>query len=564
VKRPLIALIFFLMLTPSVLGADAFYESQLNQGISNSNAYSYMLIREARQNKAQSADALKKALAYSPDLPAVYFSLSRASFSLSGSGILNSVDYIVQGVSAYSRNFWWSFTLTESLFFSLVLSFVLSIAVLIVLRLFSDMALLTHDLKEGNLHPFVLAGFFLVSLLGPLPFLAGLLVLLGIYMKRLDKAVVYLFLLFLLCSPLIMNSASRLINAYTSGSVRAAVDVNQSQDNGYAITSLKDRDDFVPLFSYALALKREGRFEEAIPLYKRLLEKSQDPRVYVNLGNCYVGLYNFDEQKKAYVEEALRDYQAAVSIKPLASAYYNLSEMSREMLDFPRGDEYFRTALSLDRTAVGAYRAVYSRTPNRVVADETLPPERLWEYVWRRPSATSTFGAMRVPPAFVSVLAVILLAVSYLLDKRQRNKSYRCRKCETVLCQVCEKGLMWGQMCPRCYGAMIKLDESDVKERVARLLSVYSKQRARRAKLKLFSFILPGSAQIYAGRILKGFFFLWPFLFFICIPATNSFFLPDTSLASHVFFNWAALYFAAVIYFISNFITRQRIALGWL
>ncbi len=562
--RVFVAVLFLFILAPSASGGDAFHESQLNRGISNSDTYSYLLIRQADENRAQSADILKRAQSYSPDLPAVYFSLSGATFSFSGSGILNSIDYIIQGVGAYSRNFWWSFTLTESLFFSLLLSFILSIAVVIVLRLFSDLSLLAHDFREGNLHPFVMAGFFLVSLLGPLPLLAGLLILLGIYMKKGDKTLVYLFLLFLLFSPLVMNSASRLVNAYTSGSVRSVVGVNGSEDNGYALTSLKGGDDPVTLFSYALALKREGRYEEAIQIYRKLLERRQDPRVYVNLGNCYVGLYNFDEGKKSNLEEALRDYQAAVSIKPIVSAYYNLSEISREMLDFTRGDEYFREAIVLDRNAVVGYRTVYSRNPNRVVADETLPPDKLWEYIWQRPSPVSTFGAVRIPPALLSALSLLLMAATYLLDKRLRNRSYRCRKCETILCPRCEKGLMWGQMCPQCYGSLIKLDESDAKERVARLLSVYAKQRARRAKLKVLSFVLPGSSQVYAGRILHGFLFLWPFLFFLIVPLTNTVFAPHGSPASHSFFNWASIYFAAVIYLVSNFITRQRITRGWL
>jgi tetratricopeptide (TPR) repeat protein len=565
VKKILVIALLWLFVLPPVSGADDFYESQLNHGISNSAAYSYSLIEQSRQHSAQSEEILQKALAYSPDLPAVYFALSRASFSLSGEGMLKSVDYIVQGVAAYSRNFWWSFTLTTSLFFSLILSFLLSIVLVIAVRLFTDVPLLAHDFTERNLHPAVLAGFFLIALLSPLLLLAGLLLLLGLYMKKSDKAVVYLFCVFLLCSPLLVNSASRLVSAYTSGSVRSVVDVNESQNNEYAITTLKENTAFVPLFSYALALKREGRYEEAIAAYKGLIETRQSPLVYVNLGNCYVGLGLNDQQHgKAYLEEAMKDYQDAVHIRPIASAYYNLSEISREMLDYTQGEEYFRLAVAADRAAVSGYRAFYSRNPNRLVADDTLPADRLWEYIWQRPYKVLTFGLTRTPFSVLPVFSLLLIAVFFFVDGRLSGRAYRCRKCGAILCSKCEKGLLWGQMCPQCYGSLIKLDELDAKERISRLLAIYAKQRRRRVTLKVLSFILPGAAQIFAGQILKGFFFLWPFLFFLIVPVTNSMFVPNNTLVSHGFFNWAAIYLAAVLYFISNFITRQRISKGWL
>jgi tetratricopeptide (TPR) repeat protein len=564
-KKILFAALLCLFILPPVLAADNFYESQLNHGISNSAAYSYLLIEQSREHGARSEQILQKALAYSPDLPAVYFALSRASFSLSGAGILKSVDYIVQGVAAYSRNFWWSFTLTTSLFFSLVLSFLLSIVIVIAMRLLTDIPLLSHDFTEGNLHTGILTGFFLISLLGPLFFLAGLLILLGLYMKKTDKAVVYLFLVFLLCFPLVVNSASRFVSAYTSGSVRSVVDVNESQDNEYAMTTLKNDADFVPLFSYALALKREGRYDEAIAAYKRLLQAGQHPRVYVNLGNCYVGLGLNDQQHgRDSLEQAMKNYQSAVHLRPLASAYYNLSEISREMLDFTRGDEYFRSAVAVDRAAVSGYRSFYSRNPNRVVADETLPADRLWEYIWQRPYKTLTFGLTRLPSVMLPVFSLFLLALFYLVDKRLHRRAYRCRKCGAILCPKCEKGLLWGQMCPQCYGSLIKLDELDARERVSRLLSIYAKQRRRRTTLKVLSDILPGSPQIFAGKIIKGFFLLWSFLFFLIVPGMNSIFVPNNTLVSHGFFSGAAIYLAVVLFLVSNFITRKRISRGWL
>ena len=108
------------------------------------------------------------------------------------------------------------------------------------------------------------------------------------------------------------------------------------------------------------------------------------------------------------------------------------------------------------------------------------------------------------------------------------------------------------------------MDELEAKERVSKLLSIYGHQKKRRNIMIIFSFLLPGVSQIYAGKILAGVLFLWPFLFFLFIPVTNTVFAGAGLLFAHSFFTWAAIFFAAVIYIISNIITIQRIKKGWL
>ena len=110
----------------------------------------------------------------------------------------------------------------------------------------------------------------------------------------------------------------------------------------------------------------------------------------------------------------------------------------------------------------------------------------------------------------------------------------------------------------------MKLDELDAKERIARILAVYGHQKKRRDIIKVISFILPGSGQIYAGNVLTGFLFLWPFLFFLLIPLMNSLFVMEMSGFSNFWLNTGALFFAAVVYFISVITTRRRLIRGWL
>jgi len=554
--KKLTFILFFCIALSSVSAfADEFIESQLNSGIRSSEVSSYLLLQEAQTNKAQAATLLTRASAYSPDLPAVHFELAKAKFSLSYAGILESIDHVVSGINAYSKNFWWSFSLTGAAFLGLVLSFIVVISIIVIIRIFSDLPLLSHEVEESRQNIALLLVLLVISLISPLLFLAGILVLLGLYMRRIDKIIVYLFLVFLLVSPFFFRTAAQFLQVSSSGAMKAIVDVNESKGNVYALSVLKSSDEPPALFSYGLALKRAGHYDEAIAAYRNLIKTKADAPVYVNLGNVFVGQNNMDEAGKSYL--------AALAIRPLASAYYNLSQVYREGLDFEKGNEYFSKALAIDRDAVTEYRAISGRNPNRIVADEAIPPSSLWDFAWRTPGKASTFNLSLLPGWVISLAALLLIFAFYMMSKHTGNKAYRCRRCNEIFCPRCEKHIMWGQMCPQCFRSLIKLEEIEVKERVAQLLSIYEHQKRRRDIMKLLSFIIPGSSQVYAGKILYGFFFMWPFLFFLLFPLTTSFMSPDAR-GTHWIVNIASLLMVVIVLIISNIFTRQRISKGWL
>ena len=563
-NRLVAAALFVIILLPAPSRADNSYEAQLERGISNSEAGALQMIEQAKQRGADRTGLLNRALMYAPDMPSVYFAVSRASLDGSATGILNSIDYALQGISAYQRNFWWSFTFTGGLFFSLILSFLLAILLVVVVRLLRDVPLIGHDLTEGNLTVAVLILLLPISALSPLLFLAGCMLFLAIYMKNLDRLVFYLLLIVIFSFPLILKTATYFVEASVSPSLKAVAEVNEGRGNDYALSVLRNREDYASRFSYGLALKRSGRFKEALDIFEKLNSVKPDARVLVNIGNCYVGMYNFSDSNKAALDDALASYQSAVSLQPLASAYYNLSQVSREMIDFVKGDEYFKKALTLDRAAVAEYRSISSRSPNRFVVDENLPGQSLWSYAGQLNARTLRFGLVALPPVSLSIAACLLLALFFYLIGRKQAHAFRCGKCSDILCSQCEKRLMWGRMCPQCYASLVKLDESEVKERVSRILRIYSIQRRNRDMLKILSFIMPGLPQVFAGRVFYGFVLLWVFLFLILLPLTLTFLTPAGGIISHSLFGWAALLIAALLYLVALSVTRRRILKGWL
>lgn len=549
-----LSVLFFPFLS---IGRD-FCEEQLDRGIRNSEAYSYFLTEKSRANPSQKEEMLRKALRCSPDLPAVYFELAKANFSLFGGKMYKAYDYMLGGIEAYKRNFWWTFTLVGSLFLGLIISFVFSMFIILIIRIMRDLPLLTHDIMERKNRMLLLLIVIISAFAGPLLLIGGILVVLGLYLKKADRSVVYLYILFLLLSPWLLKASSIVFKIPSSSILKAVVEVNESRDNRYALSVLSNSKDEAVLSSYALALRRQGYYDEAIEIYNRLITRNPEAAFYNNLANCYVA--------KADLEKAIEFYQRSIQIKPLVSAYYNMSQVLRRTLHLVKGEEYFLYAQKMDPDAIVDFQEVFSRNPNRLVVDEILPMSAIWEYSYSREktAGVSAFGLSILPPNWLPVLAVLIGALFYVLNKRMRARAYRCKKCGAIVCNKCVRRVLWGNMCLQCYKSLIKLHELDARERINRLKTVYDYQMRRRRILSVLSFLLPGSAYIYAGFVFKGFLMLWLFLFLLTAFMISSIFVIGMPYFPHLWLNWSAPFLLVLVFLVSNIITQRRLAKRWL
>jgi tetratricopeptide (TPR) repeat protein len=533
-----------------------FYEEQLDRGIRNSEAYSYFLIEQSKENPAKREEILGEALRYSPELPFAYFELSKATFSASTGRMYKAYNYMLEGIEAYKRNFWWTFTIAGSVFLGLTISFIMSMVILVIIRLTGDLPLFAHDIVEQKNRILLLLVVVISAFTGPLLLLGSVLIILGLYLKKADKIIVYLYLLFLFFSPWILKTSSIIFSVPSSHIVKAVIEVNESRDNMYALSVLKYSEDEVALSSYALALKREGNYDKAIEIYNRLIEINPDPVLYNNLANCYVA--NND------LENAIRLYQRSIQIRPLVSAYYNMSQVLRRKLDMVKGEEYFLLAQRINPDAITGFQAVFGQNPNRLVIDEVIPFSALWKYSLEQAPTISSFGLSTIPPILMPAVAFFMGGFFVIVNKRIRPRAYRCKKCSTILCHKCVRRVLWGNMCLRCYRSLIKLYELDARERINRLQTVYEYQMRRRRILHVLSFLLPGTAHIYAGYVLKGFLILWPFLFLLLVFVISSIFVVGMPYFPHLWLYWGVLFLMVIVFLVSNFITQRRLSKGWL
>jgi tetratricopeptide (TPR) repeat protein len=556
VKRVLLILLFAAVLNFSCgivpcCPADDLYEARLDAGLFNTEPYSYMLITRAHQDRAMAKALIEKAKQYSPDLPAVYFELAREDFTPSANGVFQWFDDFRQGVKAYGRNFWWEFSITGSIYVSLLISFVLSMVAILIVRLPMEAGLILHDDRDDRKRLMLFAVPVLLSLLGPVALVAGVFFLVGLYFKKENKAVAYVSFVFLLFFPFLLREVVPFLSSPSP--LKAIVAVNEGKDNKFALWALKGRNDFASSFSYALALKREGDYQGAVEAYKGLSGQlpRPDPRVYINLGNAYYGVRDMEAAKDSYLK--------SIGITPFPSAFYNLSQIHREMLDFTKGNEYFLAAAKLNPEAVSRFAAISGSNPNRFVVDEPLPDSALWEYAMGH--GNSPFPGFQFLSSFI---AVLMIAGFYFLDKNVRYRAQRCKRCGVVFCSRCSRAITWGEMCPRCFGSLIKIDEVDSKERITRLLSIYQSQMKRRKRAKLASYLIPGAGQIYSGKILSGLLFMWPFVFAATLIVMNYSPLSGLFPFTHVWITPLMMICLVLVYTGSILHIRRRIHKGWL
>ena len=552
---PLIFAFFFLIFTFPIFtvlshSAEDIHEARLDMGLKNNEPYSYVLMKKAYADPSKAKSLLTEAVRHSPNLPPAYFEMAKISFSPSASGMFESLDYAIKGFKAYKGNFWWLMSISGLFTASLILSFVIVLALVLAVRLFIDTPLLSHDIKENRKKILIAMLLVPLSFFGPLFFIAGSLLLLGLYFRGMNKTVVYVSVLFLLLSPIWLNIINMFFSV-PSSELRAIVAVNESRDNKYAASVLKNKADFISLFSYGLALKREGRYEEAISAYKKLLASHPNPRAYVNLGNSYVGVNDMAAAKKSY--------KKSVELKPLASAYYNLSHLSRETLDFAKGEEYFNEAIKLSSESVSQFSSAASRNPNRLVIDETLPMSAMWEYAETGAPSRSEIKISPLNSASSVIVSITLLALFCIMDSTFKQRAYRCQRCGVILCGKCGKGKLWGEMCSLCYKSLIKLDALDSRIRVAKQLEVQELQKKKRRTISILSFAPPGIAHIYWGRILSGTLFLWLFLFLLLLILLKPLFSTGLSLFSHGWITMPSAIIMAFLYLISNMDARRRL-----
>ncbi|MGD8352117.1 MAG: hypothetical protein PVG55_03905 [Nitrospirota bacterium] len=526
------------------------YERLLDRGLTNDEPYSYALMREAEAGENRE-EALRDAVRFSPDLPAAYFELSMASLP----DVFSSIRHGLEGLRAYARNFWWSFSLAGLALASALVSLALAGAVVALVRLPLSVPLLSHDINESKAKVLLPLLLLPAALGGPLLFIGGALAVVGIHLKRNGKVPAFVFLGVLAAAPLVLAVADSMLSAASSPAMKAIVAVNEGRDNEYALRVLKDEEGFAERFSYALALKRVGRHGEAAEIYAGLArENPSSVKVLNNLATTYSAMGKTGRAKD-YLEQAS-------AVEPSALMLYNLSQLYRGDLNYAAGDKYYGEAAALDRDLVSKYTALAGENPNRFLIDMTYSMTELWWQAMKyRREILTPFPIGKFPAAGLALALIVLAAAFY---SSSSSRAFHCSRCDRIVCNICSRDSRWGQMCPDCYSSLVKLQDHDRQRRVDALLAAYENRSRKRKTAKALSFLPPGIAHVYTGRALGGMLLLWAFGFFAAALWLNPFIGTGMAGLSHWWLNPLLILAMAVTYISTTVYISGRLDSGWL
>ena len=134
--------------------------------------------------------------------------------------------------------------------------------------------------------------------------------------------------------------------------------------NSVLSTSKIEQDDSVnEFFSKAKKLMEEGKYDEALQVYKRMLEAYEDAEIYYNIGYIKTAQEKYDE--------ALIAFRRAVMINNLhARAYKQMGKVHVIMGNPEKAEEYFQKAgdiflqRDMDSEAEEAYKEVLKINPD--------------------------------------------------------------------------------------------------------------------------------------------------------------------------------------------------------
>lgn len=513
--------------------------------------YAKIILEEAQAKDGREAISLiKKSLILYPGNPDAYFLLAKKR---AGNGLetsLLSVKYYFKGIYYTIFELWHLMNISAVLLVSIALAIVVSLTIFFIVRISYTIPFIVHEITE-NPRKVLFLLLLIPSILGYYFTLSGLLFFSLVCLKK--RGLVFGLILFLLMflSLLTFRFFQSYIKVAFSPETRSIISVNTGQSNANAIHILQGHNDDYSLFSYALALQKEMRLNKARDVYGALLKKMKDERILVNLASVNLLLGNLNEAESLIKQ--------AIDKRPTVTAYYNMSIIQREKLDFEKGDEYFTKAINMDFDRVTLYRDFVSRETLPLPIVESFKERELLSMVLSKSLQDFYIDKKTL---FLIVYIFILMILLFLRQK-DSEIPMQCKKCGKIFCLKCERRLHWGNICVDCFKNLITL-EKDPEERIKTILKTYEYQQRRRRVMSLLSFIIPGFALLVSERFMRGLVILASILFFLYIVFFTDYFSVNIQQSDYLYIKLLSLIMVVIIYTFGIFYIKKRIRKGWL
>ncbi len=477
------------------------------------------------------------AIGLDPHLPDAYFARAAVEFRKGPVGILQSVRDTLRGLLARwptSRGQYFLMLLVVPV---LLLSVFLTVTVFALSLLIRNGTLLRHDLEErlGDGRRTLALGIWGALLLLPVIALQGFgwlplwwLALLFVYLSRSEQAVVvFALLLGLGVGPAVALLQARMAAERNPLFVAAAQTVEGAPDSRsrevleLVPTELKDDRDLVYLLG--LQYKKEGRYDDAVALYRDVLRSDAEDRVALNnLANLEFARGEFPAAIARYKQGAEQSPSPAVT----ATFFYNLSLAHLQRFEYQPAQEARSQAERLAPGLVRDYERLWKYDKgDYAVVDLGLSRDEVWgKFLGAETGVARKNVAGRGLPPYDSgalakhalnrfggfLLLATLLAFALQAWRGKRMFTMRCQKCGTPFCKLCHLGAAGG-LCTQCYHLFVVRDGVSGPARNQKLLEVQKEDEKRERVFRVLSLLSPGAGHFYAQKPILGwvFAFLW-------------------------------------------------------
>jgi tetratricopeptide (TPR) repeat protein len=518
---------------------DQLYQLKLDKGIRNLPILSYLLIREAEQagkdrNRHQAVELATSSVKFSPELPQPYFELARALWNQNHFQLDKIISAFSKGVKAEFHHY------PSSLHFFYDVFYILSNAILLTFMIFGMVIVIRYfplyfqtirkNLSQG-ISALLVSGLKVFFLFIPfflrLDILWAILfwsILLWGYVAKREKQFLLLFLILLVYLPFFLHSSSTFLNGPSSDLILRMHQANHEDWDRATVEKLRTwlltyPNDAEVLFTIGLIEKRQDRYPLAEEFYKKAIQQAPKfSEALSNLGNVYLA------QKQTQL--AIASYQQAIDLNPGKGAYYyNLYRAyTQEGLLSGKLDQALQRAQKLDAQLVKDYSEIDSPNINRLVVDEVLTTQRLWNRFLTYFSGREGFLFWlfkgwfdKIPSKVPLLVPVVFLGFLIGMSSYGQTKRFltRCPMCGIPTYRLYSGTSEKEFVCFNCNRIFIQKEKLHPRITEKQSLRVRQFQEQDQFMTRFFSFFFVGFGYLWKEHFFKGLIFLFFFFIFI-------------------------------------------------
>ncbi|MCP4003291.1 MAG: hypothetical protein GY725_03765 [bacterium] len=267
-------------------------------------------------------------------------------------------------------------------------------------------------------------------------------------------------------------------------------------------------DDILVRLALATLYEREGNLDRAIQILGR-------PPANAN-GSMLSAMFNLRgiiALAQGRAQDGIHEFQSARSAHESAAVLFNLSQAYGRALRLAEQQPLFSAARALDPGLISRVSSLDGRTIHDHLIHARLP---LLTYLEEATSSDVSSNALAremrmraLGPRFSDLGWIALPVLGILGVLLRRSDIGHCRRCSRAICAACETESNTRDTCVRCEALFGRSTIRDPRVHREQLRHERRRQKHELYGLALAGLLVPGTPEVYNGRLGAGFARLW-------------------------------------------------------